>query len=206
MHTVSRRTEGFNLPCVPFASSEYRGSDPGVLVSRPLTTYTKALEMLHKHADKGYHKEAIVRSEEFLSVMTHQQLDIRSQLNQAMADMMASNSLNLTSTLKTIVFCGRQNIALLDHRDNAMNVQKDTLDIRHHGNFWALLNFRVDASTTILCEHLASASTNATYKSSIISNQIIDILADQIRQRIIRKVQGAKWFTVVADEVTDVFC
>ena len=38
------------------------------IVSRPLTTFTKALELLHKHANKGYHKEAIVRSEEFLSV------------------------------------------------------------------------------------------------------------------------------------------
>ena len=40
--------------------------------------------------------------------------------------------------------------------------------------------------------------------SSIIQNHNIDILADQIRQKIIRKVQGAKWFSVVADEVTDV--
>ena len=57
---------------------------------------------------------------------------------------------------------------------------------------------------TVLGEHLASAPRNATYTSSIIQNQIIDILADQIRQKIIRKVQGAKWFSVVADEVTDV--
>ena len=43
------------LPCVLFAASEYHGSDLGILVSRPLTTFTMALELLHKHAeDKGY--------------------------------------------------------------------------------------------------------------------------------------------------------
>ena len=154
--------------------------------------------MLHKHADKVYHKEAIVRSEEFLRFMTHQQPDIQSRLNQAMAEKVSSNRLKLTS------ICGRQNIALRGHRDNATNVKKDTLDTENHGNFWALLNFRVDAGDTVLGEHLASAPRNATYTSSIIQNQIIDILAHQIRQKIIRKVQGANWFSVVADEVTDV--
>ena len=131
-----QENRGFCLPCVLFASSEYHRSDPGVLVSRPLTTFTKALELLHKHADKGYHKEAIVRSEEFLSVRTHQQPDIRSRLNQAMAEKVASNRLKLTSIFKTIVFCGLQNIALRGHHDNAMNVEKDTLDTESHGNFW----------------------------------------------------------------------
>ena len=76
---------GFCLPCVLFATSGYRGSDPGVLVSHPLTTFGKALESLHKHADKGHHKTAVIRSEEFLKTMTHQQPDIQCRLNQAMA-------------------------------------------------------------------------------------------------------------------------
>ena len=29
------------------------------------------------------------------------------------------------------------------------------------------------------------------------------MLAEQVRQQIISKVQAAKWFTVIADEVTD---
>ena len=44
---------GFCLPCVLSASSGYRGSDPGIFVSCPLTTFVKALELLRKHADKG---------------------------------------------------------------------------------------------------------------------------------------------------------
>ena len=52
---------GFCLPCVLFASSGYHGSDPGVLVSRPLTTFGKAVESLRKHADKNHHKTAVIR-------------------------------------------------------------------------------------------------------------------------------------------------
>ena len=57
---------GFCLPCVLFASSGYHGSDPGVLVSRLLTAFAKALELFRKHAHKGYHKVAVIGSEEFL--------------------------------------------------------------------------------------------------------------------------------------------
>ena len=62
----------------------------------------------------------------------------------------------------------------------------------------------MDAGDTVLGEHLATASRNATYTSSVIQNQVIDVLADQVRQKIIGNVQVAKWFNVIADEVTDV--
>lgn len=190
---------GFCLPRLIFASSGYRGSDPGVLVSRPLTAFTKALELLRKHSDKQYHKDAVIRSDEFLKVMRHQQLDVQSQLHQVMADRIASNRQKLTSIFKTIVLCGWQNIALRGHRNNATDVAKDSSDTENHGNFRALLNFRVDAGDTVLGEHLDTASRNATYTSSIIQNQVINVVADQVRMKIIRKVHQAKWFSVIAD-------
>ena len=67
----------------------------------------------------------------------------------------------------------------------------------------ALLNFRVDAGD-VLGDHLSKASHNATYTSSVIQNQLIDILTKQVRQHIIDKVKVAKWFCIIADEVTDV--
>ena len=40
--------------------------------------FTKALELFRKHAKKGYHKEAVVRADEFVKVMSHKQSDIYS--------------------------------------------------------------------------------------------------------------------------------
>ena len=195
---------GFCLPCVLFASSGYRGSVPGILVSRPLTAFVKALELLRKHADKGYHKTAVFRSEEFLSTMTNRQPSIQCQLNQSIADRIFINRQKLASIMKTIVFCGRQNIALRGHRDNATDIERDISGCVNHGNFRALLNFRVEAGDKVLGEHLVTGSLSAMYTSSNIQNQIIKVLSDQVKQKIISKVIAATWFTVIADEVTDV--
>ena len=126
---------GFCLPRVLFALSVYHGSDPGLLVSRPLTMFAKALELFRKHADKDHHKTAVIRSDEFLKTMTNQQPDIQSHLNQAMANRIALNRHKLTSIFKTIAFCGRQNIALRGHRDDATHIEKDVSDSQNHCNF-----------------------------------------------------------------------
>ena len=160
--------------------------------------------MLRKHEKKQHHKDAVLRFDDFLKVMTHQQPDVRSLLNQAMADRIASNRQKLSSIFKTIVLCGRQNIVIRGHRDNATDIEKNLADVENHSNFRALLDFRVEAGDTLLDQHLTTAARNATYTSSVIQNQVIDILADQVRQKIIRKVHQAKWFSVIADEVTDI--
>ena len=120
-----------------------------------------------------------------------------------MADRVASNCQKLSSIFKTILLCGQQNIALRGHRDNATDIERDWMGTENHGNFQALLAFRVGAGDVVLGEHLSSGARNATYTSSIIQNQVIDILADQVRQKIINKVHQARWYSVIADEVTD---
>ena len=189
---------GFCLPCVLFASHSYHGCSPGVPVSRPLTVFKKALEMLRKHADKEHHKSAILRAEEFKRSMSGQQHNIQQRLSKSLADRISNNRQKLELMMKTIVLCGRQNIG---HRDSALNIERDVAGMDNHGNFVALLNFRIEVGDTVLREHMSTAARNATYTWNTIQNQIITVLADQVTTCIIDK---AKWFTVIADEVTDV--
>ena len=195
---------GFCLPCVLFAPVGYHRSRPGVLVSHPLTIFKKALEMLCKHSNKEHHKVAIVCAEEFERSMSGQQPDIQQILSKSLADKISANCQKLSSIMKTILFCGQQNIPLRGHQDSALNVERDVDDSQNHGNFIALLSFRIDAGDSVLENHLSTAAWNATYTSNTIQNQIISILADQVRQSIISSVKAAKWFSVIADEVTDV--
>ena len=193
---------GFCLPCVLFCSTTvYHGSEPGILVSKPLTNFKKALEILRKHIEKDHHQASIVRLDEFIKVMSNQQPSITSALNRAVADQIALNRQKLLFIFKVIVLCGRQNISL---RDNITDLERDTTGAHNHGNFLSLLHFRVDSGDTVLGDHFAKASQNATYTSSVIQNQIIDVVSNQVRDKIIRKVKAAKWFSVIADEVTDV--
>ena len=62
----------------------------------------------------------------------------------------------------------------------------------------------MDAGDTLLDQHLTTSVRNATYTSSVIQNQIIDVLSNHVRQKIIRKVNQVKLFSVMVDEVTDI--
>ena len=197
-----QKNGAFCTPCILFATSGHHGSDPGILVRRPLASFSKALEVLSKHTTKEYHKAAVVRADEFMQVMRNEQPDIHSRMSQDLADRIALNRQKLISIVKTIVFCGCQNVALRGHRDNISDMEKNALE--NPGNFWALLKFRVDAGDTVLQDHLATGSRNATYTSPPIQNQLIDIICNQIRCKILDKVKAAKWSTVIADEVTDI--
>ncbi len=195
---------GFCLPCVFFPSPGHRGSDPGILVSRPLNKFNKARELLKKHKTKGYHLVSLERMDDFIPTMTNQQPSILTRLDKSRAHQIEINRQKLASIMKTIVFCGKQNLALRGHRDNITDLEQDADDTTNHGNFLALLRFRVEAGDSILREHISTASRNATYTSSNTQNEIINLLSDQVRGVVISKVQKAKWFCVIADEVTDI--
>ena len=131
---------GYCLPCVLFATSStsYHGSDPGILVTRPLINFGKALELFGKHQCKEYDLLAITKVDAFVSVMEGQQPSISSHINQSIAKTIATNRLILKSIIKTIVLCGQQNISLCGNHDNLLNVEEDKDDILNHGNFLAL--------------------------------------------------------------------
>ena len=118
----SKQTDcGFCFPCVLFAPRDYHGSNPGVLVTRPLTNFKMALEMLHKHTDKMQHKVAIVQAEEFERYMSNQQPDIQQRMSKSLAERISMNHQKLSSIMKTILFCGQQNIALRGHQDSVLD-------------------------------------------------------------------------------------
>ena len=54
--------------------------------------------------------------------------------------------------METVILCGRQGIAFRGHRDDGTAVEEDAAD--NHGNFLALLHFRIQAGDQVLEEHL----------------------------------------------------
>ena len=134
----------------------------------------------------------------------YQQLNIEQRLSKSLADRVTNNRQKLKSIIKTIAFCGRQNIALRGHRDNTLDIERDEAGLLNHGNFYALLNFGIDAGDTVLEEHFSTAARNSTCTSNTVKNQIITVLANQLTSHIVDKVKPARWFTVIADKVADV--
>ncbi|KAL5515813.1 hypothetical protein EMCRGX_G001034 [Ephydatia muelleri] len=93
-------------------------------------------------------------------------------------------------------------IAFRGHRDDWPDVQDDPNG--NHGNFLALLNVRIQAGDRVLEEHLKNSTSNALYTSKTVQNELIVICGDIIRNKILAKVLQAKYFSIIADEATDV--
>ena len=56
----------------------------------------------------------------------------------------------LNSIIKTVIFCGKQNIPLRGHCDDLKHLQQPG----NHGNFHAFLKFRMEAVDKTLQAHL----------------------------------------------------
>lgn len=55
----------------------------------------------------------------------------------------------------------------------------------------------------VLCMYLETSPRNALYTSKTIQNEMIDVIGGAIEGQIIDEIQAAKFFTILAGEVTD---
>lgn len=86
-----RKNGGYCLPCVLFSRNRSFRSDPGVLVTSPLIKFKNALEILRKHTEKDYHKEAVASMDTFIKVTSGQQQCVSLLLSNAAQNLVANN-------------------------------------------------------------------------------------------------------------------
>ena len=196
---------GYCKYCILFGKHEPSVKELGIFVTKPFTNFKKATEQLGGHfhgtgISKGSktHHNAMQDATTFMMAMEKKGSRIDHHLSSLQSKQVEENRLKIRSIAETIVFCGRQGIALRGHRDDRPSVEEDPA--KNHGNFLALLQFR----DKVLSDHLKSAGGNATYTSKTIQNELIEICGDIIRDKILAKIRQAKYFSVIADEATDV--
>ncbi|CAF2168304.1 unnamed protein product [Rotaria magnacalcarata] len=114
------------------------------------------------------------------------------------------NRARLRPIIETIIFCGKQNIALRGHRDDGNKIEENGIFSANDGNFRALLQYRIQSRDEVLRQHLEKCNKNASYISKTIQNQIISIIGELILKQIIEEVKQAHFYTVLLDETTDI--
>ena len=203
----------FCRPCVlfgPTTGEAGRGHQKlNALVSKPLNKYHRLFGKdgyVTNHEATDYHKSAIIQAAEFRHRMKTG-VDILKELDQTRSDEANRSRTILRSIVKTILFCGRQNISLRGHRDDGpviFNAVDESVygDI-NQGNFRALLAFRVDCGDKVLESHLTSSGRNATYISKTTQNELISCIGELMIKSVVNRVKAAKYFSVLADETTD---
>ncbi|XP_050528122.1 52 kDa repressor of the inhibitor of the protein kinase-like [Daktulosphaira vitifoliae] len=179
--TYSQKLEGALCKiCVLFSNECIgKGSNQkvGALVCKPFTKWKDAIECFKLHSNAEYHKLSILRKDEFLKVMDCKKPDISIAIYSAHKNLVLENRAKLVPIIETIIFCGRQELALRGDNESGhiFNSSADNND----GNFRSLLRFRVQSGDLNLKAHLENAASNAIYISPIIQNQLINICADE---------------------------
>lgn len=172
-------------------------------VKKGFNNWKKGLERFEKHENLIYHKEANLKADHFMDVMSGKILSIDEQIDKVHHQQRLENQEKLKSIIKTIILCGRQCLPLRVHRDYGMfNVEQEPEC--NEGNFRALLRARIDSGDINLKQHLETCAKNSMYISWNIQNQIIDACGEIILTKLVNKVNNAKCFTVLADETSDI--
>ena len=73
------------------------------------------------------------------------------------------------------------------------------------GNFRALLRYRVKGGDNVLAESVKRAPSFALYVSPQIQNEFITIIGNEIiDNKVMERIQAARFFTIMGDETTDI--
>ena len=189
--------------CALFAKSR---QSLGAFVTSPFVEFWKASEKLKQHFGKEgdlgreTHRHALQDALFFKSMMEGKSQAINVTLDRECSRKVEENRKKLASIAKAVIFCGHQNIPLRGHRDDSKHIVENA---KNTGNFQALLHFGIDAGDKVLEKHFETAGKNCTYRSKTTQNQIIEVCGDYIRNKLLKEIRVAFFFSISADEVAD---
>lgn len=194
--------------CMVFAPEEVgmtNSQNTGQLIKMGFCGWKKAIERFEAHQNTTYHCQATLKADDFLKIMQGKKDSIDKSIDKSRSIQAAENRAILKPIIDTVILCGRQNIPLRGHSDYG-EFDLSTPPVENEGNFRALLREKVKSGDEKLRKHFELCGRNAMYISWNIQNQIIDACNDIITSTIVREVNNAKCFSVLADETTDISC
>lgn len=198
----SRHCDGvFCRACVFFAPDKVGGQPPGQFVSKPFSTWANRAQKVPAHGNLEYHLDSMTKMEEFLTRYIQPSEAVSTKLSKQAQENIQLNYQVIESLLKVVLLCGKQGLALRGHRDDKIDLTDE--NAVHVGNFLEFVRFRAETDR-VLHMHLQSAPKNAKYTSKTIQNELIHVIGRHIQSNILLEVKNAKFYSVIADEVTDV--
>ena len=200
----SPATDGsFCRACAFFAPGFVGGHSLGQFVSSPFKRWRKLSEKANAHGKLSYHLESLAMMSEFLARYENPSQAVDTVLISEAQKRMKENEKVISSLFKVVLLCGKQGIAFCGHRDDGINWEEANEESSsNQGNFIELVRFRAETDE-VLSQHLQKSSHNARYTSKTIQNELIEIVGNHIFNNIIEEVKASKFFTLIADEVTD---
>ncbi|CAH1108108.1 unnamed protein product [Psylliodes chrysocephalus] len=189
--TYSAKCKGiFCRNCVLFKPPVKRGFQ-GSFIEKPFVKYKNFHEHTKKHMKSTWHINATEKSMAFINSAKNNDRIVTHMLDTALQKEIDLNRNKLHSIVKTILFLAVHDIPL-----------RGKIDQR--AIFNNLLDFRAEAGDEVLRSHLMTAAKNAKYISHRIQNEFINFSCEILREKIVWRVNKAKYFSVLADETADI--
>ena len=168
----------FCLGCVLFPNTSHRR--PKKLTSEPYFNWKDAREDLKQHSVWAYHLYSMAHLHTFWKTHTDPKCRIDVWIKTTGEERIERNRTILASSVKTLIFCGRQGISFRGHRDDETCRDNSS----NMGNFKELLDFRAFAGDELLKEHLLSFKINASYISKTSQNELLFCLKHLFRRKL----------------------
>ena len=165
-----------------------------VFFTTTFTTWSKMTTKAKSHARNEYHLGAITKMSEFIDRYKNPAQAVDAVLQSRLQQIVERNQHVIKSLLKIVLL-------LRGHRDDGIDWSVESPS--NQGNYVQLVRFRAETDP-ILARHLAESPKNACHTSKSIQNELIDVVGQSIQQDVISEVQASQYYSVIADEVTDV--
>lgn len=104
--------------------------------------------------------------------------------------------------MTAVLFCGQQCIALRGHRDENGPIAQDK-PVSNDGNFRNLIRLMKAVGDPGWVEQFEKMPKNALYTSPTAQNEFAESISVLITESILKEVDKAVYYSVLADEVQD---
>ena len=190
-HVYSKElSDGLCKACVLFDKS---ATNCGIFVKNVFQGVSKP-EKITEHAGLHYNLAAMVEAERFIKGYEDPTTNVDFEKDKE--ERYSENLHVLKSIVQVVKLCAEQGLPLRGHRDNS------TEEFMRDGNFMAI--WKGFAKTDhVLYDHLSNNPKNAQMNSWKIQNEVIACIAEVVRRHIRYVLDNSKFFSVIADEVTD---
>ena len=178
----------------------------GKLVREPLTDFSNLTGQkgyLDRHEQTAYHKTNAERCAEFQLRYGNPERDVSSQVDTALRRQVDRNRSILTTVVDVLKLAAIQNLPLRGHRDDGRIDPSGVFPRENDGNFRMLIRFRIQSGDEALQRHLQEAPNNAMYTSKAVQNELLEEMADLIKDNVSTAVRNAGPWVVMADDTTD---
>jgi hypothetical protein len=188
----------FCLWCRHFASTTWVNYDKS-FSEEGMSNWKKAVEKIESHEKSGNH----IRAHEIYKELKLQESDQTRKdyiskklklMSESEFKQRQENTFYITKLFESIIYLAKQGLALRGHLEHS--------ESDNRGNFIELLEF-LGKSDPIIFDFLKNPEKTTKYLSPAIQNELISIVANEIR-KIIKEDIGSNKFSIIADGSRDI--